>query len=192
MVLEQIAPLPWRYLPDSSRSARLSISLLDNPAETVFPVTAAVALSEGQRILGALRSPLAIDFFPVLPIRAAPTRPLLLEFYSAFFAVVFVLPFSSFDAIFAIPRLSLVAFAPAFGPEANFAEILPPPRPSPGSCFFGMSFAPFARPFALILALVRKVFPVPLLLIRALVVTVSAYPTGIGKAPLPISSSACL
>ena len=137
MVLEQIAPLPWRYLPNSSRSARLSISLLDNPAETVFPVTAAVALSEGQRILGALRSSLAIDFFPVLPIRAAPTRPLLLEFYSAFFAVVFVLPFSSFDAILAIPRLSLVAFAPAFGPEANFAEILPPPRPSPARAFLG-------------------------------------------------------
>jgi hypothetical protein len=58
VALEQITPLAWRDLADSSRSARLGISLLDNPAETLFKVTAAVALAEGKSILGALLSPL--------------------------------------------------------------------------------------------------------------------------------------
>lgn len=80
MAFEQITPLAWRDLTDSSRSARLGISLLDNPAETMLAVTLPVALAEKKSVLGALRPSLEIDFSPVLPIIAASACPLLFEF----------------------------------------------------------------------------------------------------------------
>ncbi len=191
MASEQAPPLLWRNLTFSSSSAGLNVSLRNDPRKMMLAVAFPLPNAKRHWILGPLCLAPFIDSFSIFPIVSAPARPLLLDLKSPLLSVLSLCPLAQLYAVSLIP-LAAVLGIPTLMHAVDLARVLSAPFATIGTRFSRVLLAPPGFPLALILTLVRKVFSVPLLLILALVGPVSAYPSRIGIAPLPVPSSASL